>query len=81
MIQVNFRSRIFYPNPTPSVRRNPTPTPPINRRLLATPTPTPQPCQKAKSVCSFMLQAGMQQDIQTPWSCAQEWWKAQQRSS
>jgi len=44
MIQLDFRSRIFNPTPTPSVVRNPTPH--KNLRLLATPTrqPGPQSC-------------------------------------
>jgi len=43
MIQLDIRSRTKHP--TPSVVRNPTPTPPENLRLLrtATPAPTPQP--------------------------------------
>jgi len=39
MIQLDIRSRTK--NPTPSVVRNPTPTPPKNLRLLTTPTPQP----------------------------------------
>jgi len=43
MIQLDLwsRSRTKNPTPTPSVVRNP--TPPKNLRLLATPTPIPQP--------------------------------------
>jgi len=50
MIQLDSRSRTK--NPTPSVVRNPNPTPPKDLRLLTTPAPTPQPCFELVSTSS-----------------------------
>jgi len=59
MIQLDFRSRslIFYPTPTPSVLRNPTQTPPINLRFLA--TSAPQPWWKQLQTLWVMLSGGL----------------------